>query len=92
MAETFGHAIFGVPQEEDGSAGAREEVARLPGALPDGLAFDTAGNLLVACYGPSQVLRVAPEGAVVCLICDEETRLFCHPTNLGRWRITAVER
>jgi gluconolactonase len=103
VAETFGRAIFRIRIEEDGSAGAREEVARLPGVLPDGLAFDTAGNLYVACYEPSQVLRVAPNGAVVRLIWDEEAHLFCHPTNLafrgnvlfttnlGRWHITAID-
>jgi gluconolactonase len=103
VAETFGHAIFRIPVEEDGSAGAREEVAHLPGVLPDGLAFDTAGNLYVACYEPSQVLHVAPEGAVARLIWDEEAHLLCHPTNLafrdnvlfttnlGRWHITAID-
>jgi gluconolactonase len=103
VAETFGHAIFRVPIEEDGSAGAREEVAHLPGVLPDGLAFDTAGNLYVACYEPSQVLRVALDGTVARLIWDEEAHLLCHPTNLafrgnvlfttnlGRWHITAID-
>jgi gluconolactonase len=103
VAETFGNAIFRIPIEEGGSAGAREEVARLPGVLPDGLAFDTEGNLYVACYEPSQVLRIAADGAVVRLIWDEEAHLFCHPTNLafrgnvlfttnlGRWHITAVD-
>jgi gluconolactonase len=103
VAETFANALFRIPIEEDGSAGAREEVVRLPWVLPDGLAFDTEGNLYVACYEPSQVLRVAPDGAVARLIWDEEAHLFCHPTNLafrgnvlfttnlGRWHITAID-
>jgi gluconolactonase len=103
VAETFGNAIFRVPLEVDGSAGAREEVAHLPGVLPDGLAFDTEGYLYVACYEPSQVLRIAPAGTVARLIGDEEAHLLCHPTNLafrgsvlfttnlGRWHITAIE-
>jgi gluconolactonase len=103
VAETFGHAIFRIPIQEDGSAGAREEVAHLPGVLPDGLAFDTEGNLYVACYEPSQVLRLTPDGAVARLIRDEEAHLLCHPTNLafrgnvlfttnlGRWHITAID-
>ncbi len=103
VAETFGNAIFRIPVKEDGSAGAREEIATLPGMLPDGLAFDAVGNLYVACYEPSQVLRVAPDGAVECFVGDEEAHLFCHPTNvafrdntlfttnLGRWHITAVD-
>jgi gluconolactonase len=40
------------------------------------LAFDTAGNLYLACYEPSQVLRVAPDGTVKCLIRDEEAHLI----------------
>jgi gluconolactonase len=103
VAETFGNSIFRIPIEEGGSAGAREEVAHLPGVLPDGLAFDTAGNLYVACYEPSQVLRVSSDGTVVRLIGDEEVHLLCHPTNLafrgstlfttnlGRWHITAID-
>jgi len=103
VAETFGNAIFRVPVRGDGSAGDREELASLPGILPDGLSFDAAGNLYVACYEPSQVLRVAPDGAIERFIGDEEAHLFCHPTNLafrdgtlfttnlGRWHITAVE-
>jgi gluconolactonase len=103
VAETFGNAIFRIPVKGDGSAGAREEIATLPGMLPDGLAFDAVGNLYVACYEPSQVLRVAPDGAVERFIGDGEAHLFCHPTNvafrdntlfttnLGRWHITAVD-
>jgi gluconolactonase len=103
VAETFGNAVFRIPIEDDGSPGTREQVASLPSVLPDGLAFDTAGNLYVACYEPSQVLSISPEGKVERLIGDEEAHLFCHPTNLafrgstlfttnlGRWHITVIE-
>ena len=103
VAETFGNAISRIPILEDGSAGEREEVVRLPGVLPDGLAFDVEGNLYVGCYEPSQVLRIPPSGTVECLIRDQEAHLLCHPTNiafrgttlltanLGRWHLTAIE-
>ncbi len=103
VAETFGNAILRIPIKDNGSPGRREEVASLPSVLPDGLAFDAAGNLYVACYEPSQVLRIAPNGKVERLIGDEEAHLFCHPTNLafrgdtlfttnlGRWHITAID-
>jgi gluconolactonase len=103
VSETFGNTVSRISIEDDGSAGAREEVASLPGVLPDGLAFDVDGNLYIACYEPSQVLRVAPDWAVARLVGDEEAHLFCHPTNLafrngtlfttnlGRCHITAVQ-
>lgn len=106
VVETFSSAVFRLPIREDGSAGAREEVASLPGVLPDGLGFDAAGNLYIACYEPSQLVRVSPGlpgGKVEVFIRDPEAHLFCHPTNLafrddtilttnlGRWHITAVD-
>lgn len=103
VAETFGRAIFRIPIREDGSAGRREDIASVPGVLPDGLAFDTESNLYVACYEPSQVLRISPDASVARFVADEEAHLLCHPTNLafrdstllttnlGRWHITAIE-
>jgi gluconolactonase len=103
VVETFGHAVFRVPIADDGSAGTREDVARFPGVLPDGLAFAADGSLYVGCYEPSMVLRVDPDGRVECLIRDEEAHALCHPTNLafrgttlllsnlGRWHVAAVE-
>jgi gluconolactonase len=103
VAETFSNGVFRLPIENDGSAGEREEVVILPGALPDGLAFDTEGNLYVACYEPSQVVRITPDGEASMLLADPEAHLMCHPTNiafrngtlftanLGRWHVTAVE-
>jgi sugar lactone lactonase YvrE len=103
VVETFGHGVFRVPIEDDGSAGAREEVARFPGVLPDGIGFAADGSLYVACYEPSQVLRVDPRGRVDCVVRDEEAHALCHPTNLafrgttlllanlGRWHVAAVD-
>ena len=103
VVETFGHGIFRVAIEDDGSAGAREDVATFPGVLPDGIGFAADGRLYVACYEPSQVLRVDPDGGVACLVRDEEAHALCHPTNLafrdttlflsnlGRWHVAAVD-
>ena len=71
--------------------------------MPDGLAFDVAGNLYVGCYEPSQVLRVDPEGRVEVLFREWSAHLLAHPTNLafrgttmfttnlGRWHLTRLE-
>ena len=86
--------------EADGSS--IEQVSSSAGFSHE-MAFDTEGNLYIACYEPSQVLRVAPDGTVVRLIRDEEAHLFCHPTNLafrgnvlfttnlGRWHISVID-
>jgi gluconolactonase len=103
VVETFARRLFRIPIEADGSAGAREEVVELPGILPDGIAFAADGALYVACYEPSQLLRVDPDGQVRCLVRDQTAHALCHPTNLafrnetllvsnlGRWHVSAIE-
>ena len=74
----------------------------LPG-LPDGIAFDSAGNLVVGSYEPSLILRVAPDGRRAEVYIEDATaHLLAHPTNvafdgpimfsakLGRWHVTRI--
>jgi gluconolactonase len=103
VAETFASNVFRVPIREDGSAGEREDVAHVPGSLPDGLAFDVQGNLYVGCYEPSHILRIDPSGGVDVLWHDVTAHTLAHPTNvafrgttmftanLGRWHLTRIE-
>ena len=103
VAETFAHAVVKIAITPTGEPGARTVVARLEGVLPDGLAFDAEGRLYVACYEPSQILRIDPDGTVHTVIHDETAHLLCHPTNvaflgseliaanLGRWHLTAID-
>jgi sugar lactone lactonase YvrE len=103
VAETFANRVFRVAIADDGSAGAREEVADLPGSWPDGLAFDESGNLYVGCYEPSRVLRITPDGDVDTLYHEVSAHTLAHPTNLafrgttmftanlGRWHLTRIE-
>ena len=103
VCETFAPSITRIPINADGSAGAAETFANdLPG-LPDGIAFDRQGNLVVGCYEPSRILRIAPDGAVSLLIEDITAHTLAHPTNisfrddtlftanLGRWHIAAID-
>ena len=103
VCETFAPSITRIPIDDDGRAGAAETFAAdLPG-LPDGIAFDRAGNLVVGCYEPSRLLRIAPDGAVEVLIEDITAHALAHPTNiafsgntlytanLGRWHIAAID-
>lgn len=103
VAESFANRIFRIPIDAGGRPGPREEVAHLPGVLPDGVTMHPSGNLYVGCYEPSQILRIRPGGEVEVVVSDPEAHLLCHPTNLafrgrtlfasnlGRWHITAVD-
>src|SRR5215212_6051648 len=54
----------------DLATGAYEEVVRLEGAVPDGLAFDDEGGLLVSCYRPDRIYRLGADGALTILAED----------------------
>lgn len=104
VCETFTPAITTIDIGDDGEAGEiRCFAANLPG-LPDGLAFDAEGNLVVGCYEPSRLLRITPAGDRVDVLIDDVTaHVLCHPTNiafdgrnlytanLGRWHISKVD-
>jgi gluconolactonase len=90
----------------DGSAGDRSLYCTLPESVPDGLAFDTAGNLYVTCYAPNKIYKVPPHREVTVLIDDWEAHTLSNPTNiafgganmdqifaanLGRWHITKID-
>jgi gluconolactonase len=91
--------------QDDGSPGPREEVARLAGTVPDGVALDTDGNAYVCCYRPDRILLVSPAGRVETLADDPEGTVLSAPTNgvwvgddrkslitgnLGRWHLTKL--
>jgi len=88
---------------EDGSAGSVEKVVDLPGTVPDGIAFDTGGNLYISCYRPDRIYRLRSGGELEVLAEDSEGTMMSAPTNiafcgarrevllsanLGRWHIT----
>lgn len=95
-----------IPILEDGSAGPSELVVELPLAVPDGIAFDTEGNLYISCYRPDRIYRFSKNGNLDILVEDYEGTLMAAPTNiafcgsrrddflsanLGRWHISRYE-
>ena len=91
---------------EDGTAGKREVFVTLPETVPDGIAFDVAGNLYISCYAPNAIYKVDQNRAVTVLIKDWEGHTLCNPTNiafggpdfdqlftsnLGRWHISLID-
>ena len=90
----------------DGTAGKIETVVNLPKTVPDGLAFDTQGNLYISCYRPDVIYRNTSENKLEILAEDYEGTLISAPTNiafcgedrdillstnLGRWHLTRYQ-
>lgn len=90
----------------DGSPGARSVYCTLPETVPDGIAFDRSGNLLVSCYTPNRIYKVAPDQTTTVLVDDREAHTLSNPTNmafggpdlsklfisnLGRWHILQID-
>ena len=90
----------------DGTAGSSQTVVELPRAVPDGVAFDTEGNLYVSCYRPDAIYRLSKGGDLETLAEDYEGTIMAAPTNiafcgekrdvllganLGRWHVTRYE-
>lgn len=105
VLESIPPALVRVPLR-DGTAGARELVAALPGTVPDGVCLDTGGRAYVCCYRPDTILVVAPDGTVTTLLDDPLGTTLAAPTNavwfgedrttlvtgnLGRWHLAAFE-
>ncbi len=56
----------------------------LPQTVPDGLALDEDGGLLVSCFQPNRIFRIPPGGGEPTIVLDDwtGTRLFM-PTNIA---------
>jgi gluconolactonase len=68
---------------EDGSVGPPKRVLHLPRTVPDGLAFDAAGNLYVSCYTPNAIFRLSPRGDLALLAEDWQATTIAAPANLA---------
>ncbi|MDJ0954652.1 MAG: SMP-30/gluconolactonase/LRE family protein [Acidimicrobiia bacterium] len=86
--------------------GPAETVVRLPGTVPDGVAFTSDGGAIISCYRPDRIYYLSPEGRLEVLAEDPEGTLLAAPTNicflggdrkrlvsanLGRWHLTLLE-
>lgn len=86
----------------DGSAARPKVYASGLARVPDGMAFDAAGNLYVTCYASDNVYKVSPRGKVQLLAYDPAGTMIARPTNvafggpnfdqmflanLGRWHV-----
>jgi gluconolactonase len=101
IVESF---LPGVSVLRDGQV---EPYVELPQTVPDGLALDSDGWLLISCYQPNRVVRVPPGGGEPQLVLDDWSGArMTTPTNiaffgadmrqlaiasLGGWAVKAIE-
>jgi gluconolactonase len=106
VAVSFLPGVERIEITPQGAAGRRELCCTLPESVPDGLAFDAAGNLYVSCYAPNKIFKVLPAGDCQVWLSDWEAHTLSNPTNiafggpqldqlfaanLGRWHITRID-
>jgi gluconolactonase len=90
----------------DLASGEVEEVARLDGTVPDGIAFTADGDTIVACYRPDRIVQLGRDGSIEVVAEDPQGTLLAAPTNvvfvgerrdrlvsanLGRWHLTLLD-
>lgn len=67
VCESAKHQVSVFDITEDGLLNKRL-FARIPWGDPDGIAFDTKGNLYIAVFGGGRVVQVSPDGEVIKVI------------------------
>jgi gluconolactonase len=90
----------------DVATGEVEQVTRLEGTVPDGVAFTADGGVLVSCYRPDRIVHIDAAGRVETVAEDPQGTLLAAPTNvafvgreldrlvsanLGRWHLTLLD-
>jgi gluconolactonase len=83
VVESTPPLISTIPILPDGSAGERRVVVELPRTVPDGVAFDGAGNLYISFYNPNHITRLGPDGQLTILYDDWEQLMLIAPTNIA---------
>jgi sugar lactone lactonase YvrE len=106
VVESFLPGIARYPILPDGNAGPREVFVDNLREVPDGLAFDLAGNLYCSCYAPSRIYKIGPDRKATVFVEDPTCHILSNCTNLafggegfetlfasnlGRWHITRIE-
>ena len=81
VVESADPGVCRLPINHNGLLGSPEDVVRLPGTVPDGLAFAADGSLIVSCYRPDRLYRLGEDGLSI-LVDDSQGRFLAAPTNV----------
>jgi gluconolactonase len=86
--------------------GELEQVTRLEGTVPDGVAFTAGGGVLISCYRPDSIVHLDGGGRAEVVAEDPQGTLLAAPTNiafagreldrlvsanLGRWHLALID-
>lgn len=84
VVESSWPGVWRVRVGAGGEAGEPQPVVELPpNTVPDGIAFDAAGALYIACYRPDLIYRLAPGGDLAVLAADPLGLKLNTPTNIA---------
>jgi gluconolactonase len=83
VVQSNGPDVVRLPLANGRQAGPVETVVALPGTVPDGIAFDEAGDLWIALYAPDRLLRLDVGGQLHTVAEDPRRVLLASPTNLA---------
>lgn len=101
MVESFAPTV----NRFDLETGDLEEVTRLDGMVPDGVALTDDGGVVVSCYRPDRIVHVDRDGRLETIAEDPQGTVLSAPTNvvfvgasrdrlvsanLGRWHLTLI--
>ena len=67
----------------DGALADRRVLVEMPGTVPDGLALDARGRLLISCWAPDAVFALEPDGELRLLAHDPLRYVLHEPTNIA---------
>ncbi len=82
VAESLLPGVSRIEIRPDGSAGTPEAVCAVPDSIPDGLVFDTEGNLYISCYRPDRIYRLSAGVQLEILVDEPKGMRLCAPTNI----------
>ena len=84
VVESSRPGVSRVPIGVRGEAGEPHTVVDLPqNTVPDGIAFDAAGGLYIACYRPDLIYRLSPAGSLDVVAADPLGMTLNTPTNVA---------